>query len=215
MAVHQCARFCSQPRAIHELAVTHIAWYLLATKDKGMILKPYSAFALDMFVDVDFSGRWHKEYSHLRDSVLSRTGYIVTFCGCPITWASKLQSEIALSTTESEYIALSTATRDLIPLRRVLQDILSNTFIHLPDRPRDTINNSTFKSILPPSNVYEDNTACIILATTEINFKPRTKHISLKFHHFRDQVLNGTLRIQKVDSSNNWADIFTKPLGKI
>jgi hypothetical protein len=215
MAVHQCARFCSQPRAIHELAVTRIARYLLATKNKGMILKPSSAFALDMFVDADFSGRWHKEYSHLRDSVLSRTGYIVTFCGCPITWASKLQSEIALSTTESEYIALSTATRDLIPLRRVLQDILSNTFIHLPDRPRDTINNSTFKSILPPSNVYEDNTACIILATTEINFKPRTKHISLKFHHFRDQVLNGTLRIQKVDSSNNWADIFTKPLGKI
>jgi hypothetical protein len=180
-----------------------------------MILKPSSTFALDMFVDADFAGRWHKEYSHLRDSVLSCTGSVVTFCGCPITWASKLQSEIALSTMESEYIALSTAARDLIPLQRVLQDILSNTFIHLPDRLRDTINSSTVESILPQSNIYKDNMACIVLATTETSFKPHTKHISLKFHQFRDQVINGTLRIQKVDSSNNWADIFTKPLSKL
>jgi hypothetical protein len=67
-------------------------------------------------VDADFAGRWHKEFSQLRENVLSRTGYVVTFCGCPISWASKLKSEIALSTTESEYIALSAATRELLPL---------------------------------------------------------------------------------------------------
>ncbi len=69
-----------------------------------------------MYVDADFSGRWHKEYAKLCDSVLSRTGYVITFCGCPVTWSSKLQTEIALSTTESKYIALSTAARDILPL---------------------------------------------------------------------------------------------------
>jgi hypothetical protein len=113
MAVHQCAGFCSAPRALHEIAVKRIVRYLLATRDKGMLLTPNMTFNLDMFVDADFAGRWHKEFSHLRDSVLSRTGYVVTFCGCPISWSSKLQTEIALLTTESEYIALSSATREL------------------------------------------------------------------------------------------------------
>jgi hypothetical protein len=169
-----------------------------------------------MFVDADFAGRWHREYSHLRDSTLSRTGYVITFCGCPISWASKLQSEIALSTTESEYIALSSATRELLPLRRILQDIVTNSFIRLPpDTTGDTISTSSFSTTIKPSNVYEDNSACIVLATTDSTFKPRTKHISLKFHHFQDHVRNGNLRILKVNSEQNWADIFTKPLGRV
>jgi hypothetical protein len=93
-------------KALHELAVKRIVRYLLATRGKGLLLHPNKSFALDMYVDADFAGRWHKEFSHLRDSVLSRTGYVIISCGCPISWASKLQSKIALSTTESEYIAL-------------------------------------------------------------------------------------------------------------
>jgi len=216
MAVHQCARYCSAPRALHELAVKRIVRYLLATRSKGLTLRPTPSLALDMFVDADFAGRWHREYSHLRDSTLSRTGYVITFCGCPISWASKLQSEIALSTTESEYIALSSATRELLPLRRILQDIVTNSFIRLPpDTTGDTISTSSFSTTIKPSNVYEDNSACIVLATTDSNFKPRTKHISLKFHHFQDHVRNGNLRILKVNSEQNWADIFTKPLGRV
>jgi len=186
----------------------------LATRDKGMILRPNKSFALDMFVDADFAGRWHKEYSHLRDSVLSRTGYVVTFCGCPISWASKLQSEIALSTTESEYIALSTATREILPLRRILQDLLQYSFIAIPAQSSDTVSSSFFHSSLRPSQIFEDNNACIVLATSESNFKPRTKHISLKFHHFHDQIKNGSLQVIKVASTENLADIFTKPLGR-
>jgi hypothetical protein len=70
-----------------------------------------------MHVDADFAGIWHQQHSALQENVLSRTGYIITFCGCLIHWVSKLQSEIALSTTESEYIALSMAIRELLPLR--------------------------------------------------------------------------------------------------
>jgi hypothetical protein len=211
MAVHQCAKYCANPQAIHELAVKRIVRYLLATKDKGLILKPTQSLTLDMYVDADFAGMWHKEYAELRDSVLSRTGFVILFCGCPIAWCSKLQSEIALSTTESEYIALSTATRHILPIRRILEDIHNCSFITLNKNQSRQV---TSPSSIPPSRVYEDNTACITLATTESTFKPRTKHISLKYHHFHDQIKNGQLQIIKVDTHNNIADIFTKPLGK-
>jgi hypothetical protein len=216
MAVHQGARFCSTPRALHELAVKRIVRYLIATKDKGLHLTTSKTFALDMYVDADFAGRWHREYSHLRDNVLSRTGYVIVFCGCPVLWASKLQSEIALSSTESEYIALSSATRELLLLRHILLDIVQHSFISLPSNEPDTISTHNFSTCLLASRVYEDNAACIVLSTNDASqFKPRTKHISLKYHHFRDQVLNGTLQIIKVETTQNWADIFTKPLGRI
>jgi len=53
-----------------------------------------------------------------------------------------------------------------------------------------------------------------VIATTETNFKHRT-NISLKNHHFDDHIKNGSLQIVKVDTHSNWADIFTKPLGRI
>jgi hypothetical protein len=167
MAVHQCARFCSAPQALHKLAVKRIACYLLATRDKGLLLTPTTTFALDTYVDADFAGRWHREFSHLRDNVLSRTGYVITFCGCPVSWTSKLQSEIAVSTTESEYIALSSATRDILPLPRILQDFATHWFITLPRPHSDSVSTSSFASQVTPSRVYEDNTACIVLATTD------------------------------------------------
>jgi hypothetical protein len=168
MAVHQCARFSSKPKALHELAVKRIIRYLYATKDKGITFRPSNDFSLNMYVDADFAGMWHKEHAHLRDSVLSRSGFVILFAGCPITWGSKLQTEIALSTTESEYIALSTATRDLLPLRQLLTDIGTNSFVKIPlTSTADSIHTPTLR----PSIVYEDNTACIVLCTTESNFK--------------------------------------------
>jgi hypothetical protein len=208
-AVHQCARFCTKPTALHELAVKWIARYLLLTKDKGLLLRPTKSFTLDMYVDADFAGMWHQEHSALRDNVLSRTGYIITFCGCPIHWASKLQSEIALSTTEAEYIALSMATRELLPLRRILQEINQHSLIHLPIPDQYNITRS---SKLQATIVFEDNASCIVLAHSE-GSKQRTKHISIKWHHFRDQIRNGNIKIVKIDTHSNWADILTKPLG--
>jgi hypothetical protein len=159
-----------------------------------------------------FAEMWHKEYSHLRDSVLSWSGYVIVFSGCPIAWSSILQTEIALSTTESKYIALSSATQELLPLWQLLADIGANTFFKIP-------NLSTADSIhttkLHPSIVYEDNNTCIILCTTEANFKPYTKHISIKWHHFHDQIRNDNLQKTKVSTDLNWADMLTKPLAKI
>jgi len=160
--------------------------------DKGLILHPTKELTLDMYVNSDFAGMWHKDHSQLHDNVLSRTGYIILFGNCPITWVSKLQMEIALSTTESECIALSSATRDLLPLRQILSDINKYSFICILKQTSSTISNSS----LLPSRIYEDNAACIVLATMMTNFKPRTKHISIKWHHFHDQIQNGTLSSQ-------------------
>jgi hypothetical protein len=71
-----------------------------------------------------------------------------------------------------------------------------------------------YASTLPPSKVFEDNNACIVLAMTDMQFKPHTKNISIIYHHFHDQVYNGTLEIIKVGTDENIADIFTKPLAR-
>lgn len=73
-----------------------------------------------------------KQHSALHESVLSRTGYIITYCGCSIHWVSKLQSEITLSTTESEHIALSIATHELLPLWHLLQEIHQHGLVQIP-----------------------------------------------------------------------------------
>jgi histone deacetylase 1/2 len=210
MAVHQCTCFSSAPKVLHKLAVKCIVRYLSTTSDKGITLRPTTDLTYDMYVNSNFAGMWHKEYSHLRDNVLSRTGYMILFGGCPIMWASKLQTENALSTTENEYIALSSAARDLLPLRQILHDLDTYSFISIPKQTSSSINNST----LIASKIYEDNAACIVLATMTSNFKPRTKHIRIKWHHFRDQIKNGNLTILKVATDDNIADIFTKPLVK-
>jgi len=210
MAVHQCAQFCTNPRAIHKLAVNRMIRYLYATKNKCIIMHPSSQLSLDMYVDSDFAGMWQREHTHLRDNVLSRTCYIIFFGGCPIPLAS-LQTEIVLSTTESEYIALSSAAQELLPLHQPLLDINEHSFISL----HKTSSQGSIKgSTLVPLQILEDNAACIVLATTSSNFKPRTKHIALIYHHFRDQVLNGSLQIVKFHTDFNIADIFMKPLAK-
>jgi hypothetical protein len=209
--VHQCARFSSHPTRLHELAVKRIVRYLQFTADKGLQLHPTKDFSLNMYVDADFAGLWHQEFSALRENVLSRTGYIITYCNCPIHWASKLQSEIALSTTESEYIALSMATRELIPLRRLLLELNQYSYIHAP-LPHQF--NTTKTTHLATSHIYEDNQACVVLATSDQQSKIRTKHIAIKWHHFKDQIRLGHIKIVKVESSANWADILTKPLNR-
>jgi hypothetical protein len=110
---------------LHEKAVTRIIYYLQCTRDKPLIMKPNKNLSLDAYCDSDFAGVWHQESTHLRDSCLSHTGFIIVLAGVPIYWLSKLQNEIALSSTEAEYIALSQCCRALIPMRRTMKDICS------------------------------------------------------------------------------------------
>ena len=106
-AVSQCARFNHCPKLVHEIAIKRIARYLKGTRDKGLILKPDSALSLEMYADADFAGLWSTEDPDDPICVRSRTGCVITLGGVPITWTSKLQTEIAVSTMHAEYIALS------------------------------------------------------------------------------------------------------------
>jgi hypothetical protein len=97
-AVHQCARFSHAPRQIHAAAVKSIGRYLIRTRDKGLIMSPTGDLRVDCYVDADFAGLWLQEDQQDPLSVKSRTGYLILIGGCPLTWTSKLQAEVALLT---------------------------------------------------------------------------------------------------------------------
>ena len=91
-AVHQCARFTSNPRKEHGDAVRWLGRYLKGTRDKGIILKPNQK-SFEVFVDADFAGNWDRTIAAEDNSTAqSRHGYIIMYAGCPVTWASQLQT---------------------------------------------------------------------------------------------------------------------------
>eukprot|EP00957_Ditylum_brightwellii_P100626 7670228-Ditylum_brightwellii.AAC.1 len=108
-----CARFQSDLRIPHYKAVKRIGRYLAQTRDKGITSSPSEDLTkLEFYLDADFAGAYTKENSHGPNSVRSRSGCVIMYGNFPITWFSRLQREIVLSTTEAEYIALSTAARE-------------------------------------------------------------------------------------------------------
>jgi hypothetical protein len=125
VAVHQCARFSSNPKQYHADALRYFGRYLQGTQDQDMILDPKNEKSFECWVDADFLGQYVKgaEDMHL-DAMMakSRTGFIITYAGCPVTWGSKIQRESTLSSTESEYVALSEAFRVLLPLMDLLEE---------------------------------------------------------------------------------------------
>jgi hypothetical protein len=143
---------------------------------------------------------WNEDTSDEPYSVKSCTGYVILFANCPVIWTSKLQTEITLSTMEAEYIALSQAMRDLIPMRTLLSEL-------------GTLTNLTFGDTITYSTVFEDKKGCVELATTP-RMRPRTKHIAIKYHHFRSHVANGNIKIKSIDTKHQLADIFIKPLAE-
>ena len=131
-----------------------------------MIYRPDITRGLECYVDADFAGGCKDGNHDIPESVLSRTGFVITYSGCPITLGRKLQTEIALSTTESNYIALSSAMREVIPFLGLMKET-SGLFGLLT---RDPVFRCT---------VWEDNETCITVAKSP-NFTPRTKHIAIK-----------------------------------
>ena len=197
MAVHQCARFSINPKLTHERAVKRVGRYLLSSKQKGILFKPDLSKGMECFVDADFAGGWCKENADEPDNVLSRTGFVIFYAGCPLVWASRMQTEISLSTAESEYIACSTAMRDVLSLMQLMKEI-------------DAVFPVNKTKPIVRCNVYEDNESCIAMAKNR-KFSPRTKHIAIKFHHFRKHV-DKTIFIHSINTTEQTADILTKPL---
>ena len=168
------------------------------TSDKGIILKPDESLGLECYVDASFAGGWSQADAQNAECVMSRTGYVLMYAGCSLLWCSKLQTEIALSTTEAEYIALSQAMREVIPLMTLMSEI-------------DKVFPIGFKKPKIHCKVWEDNESCISIAKNQ-KFSPRTKHIAIKWHHFRSFVNSSSVSIHSIDTKEQTADIFTKPL---
>ena len=153
-----------------------------------------------MYVDADFSGNWDPSSPERdRDTARSRHGFIIAYMGAPIVWKSQLQTEIALSSTESEYTGLSYALREAIPIMNMLREFKSAGI---------NVNSTT---PLVTCKVFEDNSGALEMASVH-KFRPRTKHINVKLHHFRDYVTRGDIVIKAISTIHQLADYLTKPL---
>jgi hypothetical protein len=111
--------------------------------------------------------------------------------GNVISYASKRQPCVALSSTEAEYVALSKAAQTIVWLRRLLQQLG-----FLDDEPTIT---------------FEDNTSCISIANDE-GLSQKTKHIDVKYHYIREQIRNGSVEVFYISTVYQLADYFTKAL---
>ncbi len=128
-AMPQIAKYSSDPRQSHGEAILYLVCYLKKTRDLGLKFKPDPKKGVECYCDMDFSGNWNKEFAPVDPSTAkSQSGWIIFYSGCPISWASKLQSQIALSTTEAKYIAMSQALRDIIPVMNLLQEMREQDF---------------------------------------------------------------------------------------
>jgi hypothetical protein len=123
-AMHQIAKYSSDPRQSHGEAILYLVRYLKKMRNLGLKFKPDSKKGFECYCDAEFSGNWNREFAPVNPSTAkSPSGWIIFYAECPISWASKLQSQIALSTTKAEYIAMSQALRDVIPVMNLLQEM--------------------------------------------------------------------------------------------
>jgi len=198
-AVHQCACFSSQPKQSHGEAVKYICRYLKATRDKSLIIRPQGK-KFECYVDATHAGDWKQESSMDDPSTArSRTGFVFSFAQCPVIWGSKLQTEIALSSREAEYIALSSTIREILPVLFLAKEATGLGIITNTEKPRIQCRH------------FEDNQVAVELANVP-KMRPRTKHINIKYHFFRQYVQDGTLQVWYISGDDQAADIFTKPL---
>jgi len=201
-AVHQCARFCQDPKVEHGQALKWIGRYLAGTKDKGLIMKPDPTKGLEMFVDASFCGDFDKELAGEDiDTARSRHGYVITYAGVPLIWKSQLQGEVCLSSTESELVGLSMGMRTMIPIHGILTELHEHGF----------------KMLVKPAKlhceIFEDNRGALEIAQLP-KMRPRTKHINVKYFHFYSvtQRKGSPYTFHWIDTKEQVADIFTKPL---
>ena len=183
----------------HAKAVKLIGRYLRGTHNKGIYLRPTD----DSFVvwaDADFSGNWKQdddETTNNADTARSRSGYIVSYLGCPVLWKSQLQTEIALSSTESEYISLSQSLCKAIPLMELVKEM--------------KVLGYNVGQTIPAVHctLFKDNAGALCLAKAPA-MRPRTKHINVKYHHFRAAVAAGEVTVQDISTDDQVADMLTK-----
>ena len=183
--VAQLARFCASAGSSHWAALHHLMEYLEHVPSFKLTYRRRSELSngLSGYCDSD----WANSVSRR-----STTGNLFLYNGTPISWRSKLQKTISLSTAEAEYYSASSAAVEVIYLRYLLKNM-----------------GFAPKKWTP---VYEDNNACIEWGNNVIGGRERAKHIDIRKHFAHEAIQNGHLRLVRVNTSEQLADIFTKGL---
>ena len=184
-AVNQVSQFSCRPTRAHWEAVKRILSYLKGTSSYGITFgsNGTNERTLIAYSDADFAANV--------DDRRSTTGVLLILNGGPISWKSQRQSCVSLSTTESEYVAAAAAAKDVVWMRRLLQDLGC-------DQAKPTL-------------LFCDNRSAIKLVRNP-QFHQRTKHIDVKFHFIRDLQDERVVDVVYVSTENQLADLFTKGL---
>jgi hypothetical protein len=180
-AVSTLARFMSNPAVVHWEAAKRVLRYMIGTKHYALTLG-LTDDGLIGFTDADWASQAHRH---------SITGWVFTYNGGAISWSSRKQSVIALSSTEAEYVAGSSATRELIWLCRLVSELTASTPTTIP--------------------LNSDNQGAIALAKSGL-LNARTKHIDIHYHFTCDAAAKGQANIVYCPTNEMAADILTKAL---
>ena len=184
-AVNKVSQYCANPFTEHWTAVKRILRYLKGTINYGLVFTKSESDQCIGYSDADWAGDINNRKS--------TSGYLFKIGSNTVSWRSKKQSCVALSTAEAEYMALSSAAQEAVWLQELIGDI--------NDRPAS------------PVEIFEDNQAAINIAKHP-QFHGRTKHISIKFHYVRELVNENKIIIKYCPTEKMIADILTKGLAK-
>ena len=201
--VNYCARYMFSTNRSHELSLKRLVGYLKNTQEPGLVLYPNSyIFKVYAYPDADFSGMYGHEKHYDPTCANSCTSLIIIFSDCPILEISKLQTETALSTTESEIIALAHCCRELFPIIDISQSLGKEVGLPVGVRSMKV-------------SVHEDNSGALILARTlPTKFTPRSKYYATKTIWFREDINRRKITLLKIATTEQMGDIFTKDLPK-
>ncbi|WVZ75460.1 hypothetical protein U9M48_023510 [Paspalum notatum var. saurae] len=181
-AVCLCARYQASPRTSHRQAVKRIFRYLKFTPELGLWYSLDSSLSLRGFSDADHAG--------CRIDRKSTSGTCQLLGTSLVSWSSRKQTSVSLSTIEAEYIAAARCCSQLLWMKATLSDF-GLRFEKIP--------------------LLVDSSSAISVAKNPV-LHSRTKHIDVRFHFLRDQYEKGDIDLVHVVSENQLADIFTKPL---
>lgn len=173
----------SKPTQLHVLAAKRVLRYLKGTLDFGIWYKRGGEGELQVFTDSDFAGDV--------ESRKSTSGYVFLFDDAAVTWLSKKQPIVTLSTTEAEYVAASVCACQAVWYKRILEESGHH-------KGEGTV-------------IWCDNTSTIKLSKNPV-FHGRCKHIGVRFHFLRELVNDGVIALEHCGSQEQIADIMTKPL---
>ena len=183
-AVRAVARHSINPTERHWKAVLQIIRYLLGTKDLGITFERRSGLDLSLFTDSDCA-----EKANDRRSV---SGIAVVLGNAAVSYSSNTQKIIAQSAAESEYVAVGDGVKEGLFVRQVLGFLV-------PSLSEKCI------------KIFVDNDAAISVTDNPLS-SGRTKHIDVRFHFIRELVRSKTILVKYVPSSEQRADVLTKPL---